>query len=229
MLCSALSAFRGTGIALTDKAKPTTPSGTSGSSRSTSALRLKWVKLEFDRTYVQSLLYGPRRPDRFRQQVHLRPHQPAHRPTSCNCAGPPPHSASRSSEMGWKSAEARISNPKLKLLWELHHTAPRKSRRIYQAIATCAELSPSTPIPLNLGVASRPPSRLGSAFFLASALVLRAAKRPRTAARRPLPTRVPYGKIAIDRPLQQSTSLCPGREENRQGIAPHARFPRDAV
>ena len=38
-----------------------------------------------------------------------------------------------------KSAEERINKPQLKLLWELQHTAPPKSRRIYQAIANCAD------------------------------------------------------------------------------------------
>ena len=47
--------------------------------------------------------------------------------------------------------------------------------------------------------------------------------------------RVASGKIAIDRPLQQRKTrtfrrgLCPGGGENREGIAPQARSPRDAV
>ena len=47
--------------------------------------------------------------------------------------------------------------------------------------------------------------------------------------------RLASGKIAIDRPLQQRKTrtfrrgLCPGGGENREGIAPQARSPRDAV
>ena len=92
---------------------------------------------------------------------------------------------------------------------------------------------PCTPNPSILGVASRPPSsRLGLRPFVQS---LSGPASCKTNQKQNGHRRVASGKIAIDRPLQQRKTrnfrrvLCPGGGENREGIAPQARSPRDAV
>ena len=103
-------------------------------------LPIKWTKLEFDRTFAQSLLYGADAIDFGAKSafdcINQRIAQGAAIALGLHQTAPAGLAAN---DMGWKSAEERINKPQLKLLWELQHTAPPKSRRIYQAIANCAD------------------------------------------------------------------------------------------